>query len=124
MTLGFEGYTAVSCLTSQINPDKLRRTSRMYYSLVPGVAGTSFLGLRASFQSCNVQYWPRTGDFLRTITDAEDDLQLFWEAFPAEGGSARTTYMFAYCDTDRQRPSIEVSLVFGSQLRQTAPERR
>lgn len=50
----------------------------------------------------------RTGDFLRTVTDAEDDMQLFWEAFPAEGGKARTTYLFAYCDTDRQRPSIEV----------------
>jgi hypothetical protein len=23
------------------------------------------------------------------------DMQLFWEAFPAEGGAARTTYMFA-----------------------------
>lgn len=23
-------------------------------------------------------------------------LQLFWEAFPAEGGKSRTTYMFAY----------------------------
>lgn len=50
----------------------------------------------------------RSGDFLRTVTDAEDDLQLFWEAFPAEGGRARTTYMFCYCDPDRQRPSLEV----------------
>ncbi len=27
----------------------------------------------------------RSGDFLRTISDAKDDMQLFWEAFPAEG---------------------------------------
>jgi len=51
----------------------------------------------------------RSGDFLRTISDAKDDMQLFWEAFPAEGGEARTTYMFCYCDTDRKRPSLEVT---------------
>jgi hypothetical protein len=34
-------------------------------------------------------------------------MQLFWEAFPAEGGSARTTYMFAYSDTHPSRPSFE-----------------
>jgi len=34
-------------------------------------------------------------------------MQLFWEAFPAEGGAARTTYMFTYCDTDRQRPTFQ-----------------
>ncbi len=49
----------------------------------------------------------RTADFLHTFTDAADDMQLFWEAFPAEGGAARTTYMFTYCDTDRQRPTFQ-----------------
>lgn len=33
--------------------------------------------------------------------------QLFWEAFPAEGGTARTTYMFAYSDATPERPSFE-----------------
>ena len=51
----------------------------------------------------------RKGDFLRTITDAEDDLQLMWQAFPAAGGRERTIYMFAYCDADKRRPSLEVS---------------
>lgn len=37
-----------------------------------------------------------TSDLLYTFTHAQDDLQLFWEAFPAEGGAARTTYMFTY----------------------------
>ncbi|KAK9841815.1 hypothetical protein WJX81_004881 [Elliptochloris bilobata] len=52
----------------------------------------------------------RTGDFLHTFTDASDDMQLFWEAFPAEGGAARTTYMFTYCDTDKRRPSFQALL--------------
>ena len=47
-------------------------------------------------------------DFMRTVTDAEDDLQLFWQAFPAEGGAARTTYMFSYADCAKQRPSLQV----------------
>jgi lycopene cyclase CruP len=34
-------------------------------------------------------------------------LQLFWEAFPADGGSARTTYMFAYSDAHPDRPTFE-----------------
>eukprot|EP00775_Hariotina_reticulata_P005190 gene5190-5428_t len=38
---------------------------------------------------------------------ATADMQLFWEAFPAEGGAARTTYMFAYSDADPSRPSFE-----------------
>lgn len=58
----------------------------------------------------NVCHDCRSGDFLRTITDAEEDMQLFWEAFPAEGGQARTFYMFAYCDADRRRPSLEAML--------------
>lgn len=47
-----------------------------------------------------------TSDFLYTFTDAENDMQLFWEAFPAAGGG-RTTYMFAYADADKRRPSFE-----------------
>jgi hypothetical protein len=37
-----------------------------------------------------------SADLLYSITDAAADMQLFWEAFPAEGGASRTTYMFAY----------------------------
>ena len=52
----------------------------------------------------------QTGDVLATITDAEDDMQLFWEALPAEGaGTAKTTYAFAYCDSDKARPDLSVS---------------
>ncbi len=44
----------------------------------------------------------QSGDVLATITDAEDDAQLFWEALPAEGArGARTTYAFTYCDSDK-----------------------
>ncbi|BDA41128.1 hypothetical protein COCOBI_01-7830 [Coccomyxa sp. Obi] len=50
------------------------------------------------------------GDFMRTVTDAEDDLQLFWQAFPAQGGAARTTYMFTYADCAKQRPSLQALL--------------
>ena len=49
----------------------------------------------------------RNGDLLYTFTDAEDDMQLFWEAFPAAGGG-RTTYMFTYADADAKRPTFEV----------------
>lgn len=37
-----------------------------------------------------------SADLLYSFTDAAADMQLFWEAFPADGGAARTTYMFAY----------------------------
>ena len=50
----------------------------------------------------------RSGDFLRTITDIEEDMQLYWQSFPAAGGQDRTTYMFTYADADRRRPSLEV----------------
>ncbi|CAK0756134.1 hypothetical protein CVIRNUC_002428 [Coccomyxa viridis] len=49
----------------------------------------------------------RSADFMRTVTDADADLQLFWQAFPAEGGAARTTYMFSYADCAKQRPSLQ-----------------
>jgi len=52
----------------------------------------------------------KTGDLLYTFTEAEGDLQMFWEAFPACGGTARTTYMFAYADADPRRPSFEALL--------------
>jgi hypothetical protein len=52
----------------------------------------------------------RSGDLLYTFTDAEDDMQLFWEAFPAAGGG-RTTYMFTYADADAKRPTFEVDNV-------------
>ena len=49
----------------------------------------------------------RNGDLLYTFTDAEDDMQMFWEAFPAADGG-RTTYMFTYADADAKRPTFEV----------------
>ncbi|MEW5307740.1 MAG: hypothetical protein WDW36_010116 [Sanguina aurantia] len=48
-----------------------------------------------------------TADLLVSTNNALDDMQLFWEAFPAEGGTARTTYMFAYSDATPERPSFE-----------------
>ena len=33
---------------------------------------------------------------------------MFWQAFPAEGGTARTTYMFTFADCDKRRPSLRV----------------
>eukprot|EP00983_Pelagomonas_calceolata_P094671 1157912-Pelagomonas_calceolata.AAC.3 len=36
--------------------------------------------------------------------------EFFWEAFPAEGGKARTTYMFAYSDAEPARPNFEALL--------------
>ncbi|KXZ50501.1 hypothetical protein GPECTOR_16g676 [Gonium pectorale] len=46
-------------------------------------------------------------DLLYSLSHARSDMQLFWEAFPAEGGTARTTYMFAYSDAHPERPSFE-----------------
>lgn len=34
-------------------------------------------------------------------------LQLFWEAFPAEAGRSRTTYMFAYSGKHSRLTSIQ-----------------
>jgi hypothetical protein len=48
-----------------------------------------------------------SADLLYSMSHASNDLQLFWEAFPAEGGAARTTYMFAYTDAHPSRPSFE-----------------
>lgn len=48
-----------------------------------------------------------SADLLYSVTHALEDMQLFWEAFPAEGGTARTTYMFAYSDAKPERPSFE-----------------
>lgn len=74
-----------------------------------------------------------TADLLYSFTDSAVDMQLFWEAFPAEcgnitGGSSsspspdgsadgrgaglprpsrRTTYMFAYTDAEPTRPDFE-----------------
>ena len=50
----------------------------------------------------------RKSDFLYTFTDSEDDMQPFWEAFPAAGGG-RTTYMFSYADADKRRPDFQVN---------------
>ncbi|GFR41663.1 hypothetical protein Agub_g2405, partial [Astrephomene gubernaculifera] len=48
-----------------------------------------------------------SADLLYSLSHASHDMQLFWEAFPAEGGSARTTYMFAYSDAHPERPTFE-----------------
>ena len=45
-------------------------------------------------------------DLLVTIDDSQDDMQYFWETFPAEGGKSKTVYMFAYADADPARPSM------------------
>ncbi|GIM04453.1 hypothetical protein Vretimale_9032, partial [Volvox reticuliferus] len=49
----------------------------------------------------------QSADLLYSLSHARHDMQLFWEAFPAEGGRARTTYMFAYSDAHPDRPSFE-----------------
>jgi lycopene cyclase CruP len=51
-----------------------------------------------------------SADLLYTFDDSADDLQLFWEAFPAEGGRARTAYAFAYTDAHPSRPSFAALL--------------
>jgi len=47
-----------------------------------------------------------SADLLYTFEDSEDDIQLFWEAFPADGGEYRTVYMFCYSDCHPSRPSF------------------
>lgn len=47
-----------------------------------------------------------SADLLYTFEDSEDDIQLFWEAFPADGGKYRTVYMFCYSDCHPSRPSF------------------
>jgi hypothetical protein len=49
----------------------------------------------------------RSADLLVTIDDSENDMQLFWEAFPAAGGDMRTVYMFAYSDACPSRPGFK-----------------
>ena len=51
-----------------------------------------------------------SADLLATIDDSFDDMQLFWESFPAEGGAARTVYMFLYADTHPSRPNFATLL--------------
>ena len=50
------------------------------------------------------------GDFLASHAPADGDVQWLWETFPAEGGSKATSYMFAYVDADRRRPSLTQAL--------------
>jgi lycopene cyclase CruP len=56
--------------------------------------------------AANITFSNNTADLLYTFTDSFNDSQLFWEAFPAEGGAARTAYMFLYSDTHPDRPSF------------------
>ena len=51
-----------------------------------------------------------TADILVTREDSDNDLQFFWEAFPADGGTKRTVYMFAYSDAQPERPSFSTFL--------------
>jgi len=46
-----------------------------------------------------------SSDILASFTDAERDMQCFWETFPAKEGT--TMYMFTYCDADESRVSFE-----------------
>lgn len=46
-----------------------------------------------------------TGDLIASITPILNQCQYFWEAFPARDG--RTTYLFTYVDTHRDRFSLE-----------------
>ncbi|GLC52765.1 hypothetical protein PLESTB_000665700 [Pleodorina starrii] len=48
-----------------------------------------------------------SADLLYSLSHSRGDMQLFWEAFPAEGGAGRTTYMFAYSDAHPERPTFE-----------------
>eukprot|EP00890_Picochlorum_soloecismus_P001882 jgi/Picsp_1/2695/NSC_00925-R1_fad dependent oxidoreductase len=48
-----------------------------------------------------------SADLLATIDDSENDMQLFWEAFPAAGGDMRTVYIFAYSDACPSRPGFK-----------------
>ncbi|XRA99395.1 hypothetical protein NFJ02_07g130940 [Pycnococcus provasolii] len=49
-----------------------------------------------------------SGDLIYTCTDATEQGQYFWEAFPAgSGADHRTTYMFSYLDASEHRPSLE-----------------
>jgi lycopene cyclase CruP len=52
----------------------------------------------------------RSSDLLRSLGDADGDLQLFWEAFPAAGGAARTFYLFAYTTAEAARPPLAALL--------------
>ncbi|MEB3308851.1 MAG: FAD-binding oxidoreductase [Snowella sp.] len=56
--------------------------------------------------SC-AQNYPQneTGDLIASITPILNQCQYFWEAFPARDG--RTTYLFTYVDTHRDRFSLE-----------------
>lgn len=54
----------------------------------------------------NPLIFPHSADLLYSFTDSFHDSQFFWEAFPAEGGTSRTAYMFSYIDAHPDRPSF------------------
>ncbi|MDY6784510.1 MAG: FAD-binding oxidoreductase [Cyanobacteriota bacterium] len=58
------------------------------------------VGSCARGYACN-----ETGDLIVSFTPIENQCQYFWEAFPARDG--RTTYLFTYVDTNRDRFSLE-----------------
>jgi len=60
----------------------------------------------ANTAAANPVTFPNTADLLYSFTDSFNDSQVFWEAFPAEGGAARTAYMFLYSDTHPDRPTF------------------
>ena len=47
-----------------------------------------------------------SADLLYSFEDSVDDMQYFWEAFPADGGESRTIYMFSYTDCHTTRPTF------------------
>ena len=50
--------------------------------------------------------FPEFADLLYSFTDSFDDSQMFWEAFPADGGASRTAYMFLYTDIHPERATF------------------
>ena len=68
------------------------------------VVGACFVP--SSSTPCNNNNDVAPADLLYSFTDSFDNTQLFWEAFPAEGGTARTVYAFQYIDTHPSRPTF------------------
>lgn len=89
----------VDCMGHYSSIVKQMRHGQREDGMVIVVGGCMYPGNEATQQQTSA-------DLLVTIDDSKDDMQYFWESFPAEGGRMQTVYMFAYSDADSARPDF------------------
>eukprot|EP00889_Picochlorum_renovo_P005145 jgi/Picre1/32175/NNA_007521.t1 len=105
----------VDCMGHYSSIVKQMRHGQREDGMVIVVGGCMYPGNEATQQQTSA-------DLLVTIDDSKDDMQYFWESFPAEGGRMQTVYMFAYSDADSARPDF--ADIFDTYLTQLENTRR